>query len=157
MGLEKKTIISAHPYSYFTVAPFSFQADPFDEFDAMIANRHGGASSDPVDDLKYPVGSAPSTSNDPLDELFPTASTSPSASSTSFTLLVDASAFGKPGKEKIVLNATTVDELKNGLGSSLDLEAAFVVQAYDTDFEEFVNLNHFSQLVDGKVRHFTFP
>lgn len=116
----------------------------------MIANRHGGSgSSDPF--AAAPAAAAATTnSSDPA----PAVASPPAVESTSnsFTLLVDASAFGKPGKDKYTLTATTSEELKGALGASLGLfvDSDFVVQAYDSDFDEFVNLNLLSQLADGK-------
>lgn len=146
------------------------QVDPFDEFDAMIADRHGASTSttppedatgnpfatsggdDAMAALDAMLAGVPASA--PAPAVVPHAAAAPTSSTAgSYTLLVDASPVGIAGKEKCTLTANNVEELMAGLRMRLKLAegTAFVVQVYDEDFDEHVNLKELSQLAAGKV------
>jgi hypothetical protein len=79
-----------------------------------------------------------------------------------YTLLVDATALGVPGKEKYVVQADSVSTLIASLAEKLQVASGvtdpFVIQAWDSDFEEYVNLGDLEKQMGeskGKVRLIT--
>ena len=126
--------------------------DPFDEFDSFLATRHTATKSETPEIFSSAADTLAELHT--LAELDALTSGAPIATeaANNFVLLVDASAFGKPGQEKHSITGTTVEEVKASLGTNLGLAQDFVVQAYDADFDEYVNLNLLSQLSGGKGR-----